>query len=59
MTDWTYLTDRLPDEDAVIEATTPTGDVRVLRRMGSLFFDRSREVYMYFTPVKWRYLDEG
>lgn len=54
MNDWFYLKDLLPKEGVRLECTTPSGDVVELVRRGRLFF--SGNMYVYFTPVKWRYI---
>lgn len=52
--DWKFVKDALPDEDVLVEATTPSGDVRELRLIRGYWFLPDRSMYVYFDVVKWR-----
>lgn len=57
-TQWTPVAvDTLPPEGEVVEVITPGGDQRTLLRSGNLWFLPDRSMYVYFTPVFWRFTE--
>ena len=59
MDEWHFLTDALPNENRMIEATTQSGDVVHLRRKENRFYTPHMMAYVNYAPVKWRYADGG
>lgn len=55
--EWFNVSSLLPKEGALVEWTTPTGDISRGRRHGRLWFV-SDDMYVYYTPVKWRYVND-
>lgn len=53
---WYFVKDKYPRELKLIEATTPSGDVVRLKYHNFLWWTPDMKIYVYFTPVKWRYL---
>ena len=47
--------DSPPEEDKLLECTTPTGHITELKRKGGLYFVPDGSMYVYYTPVMWRY----
>ena len=58
MSGWTQTESALPPEGALVDAITPNGSPRVLRRKGNLWFLPDMSMYVYFTPVWWREISE-
>lgn len=53
---WYFTKDRLPNDRRLVEATTPNGDVTRLKYHNNLWWTSDMVMYVYYTPVKWRYV---
>ena len=53
--DWRFVKDGFPEIGRLVEATTQSGDVVELRFKSNLWWLPDYKMYVYFTPVKWRY----
>lgn len=47
-----------PEEGRLLEVTTNKGSIMHCRFSSNLFWIPSMEMYVYYTPVMWRYLPE-
>lgn len=57
MSNWTNIESSLPDEGRLLEVTTSSGAVQQCRKQGNLFWTPDMVMYVYYTPVMWRYID--
>lgn len=52
---WTYVKSMLPLDNSEVEVVTPSGDQRTLIYRSRLWWLPDNSMYVYFTPVMWRY----
>ena len=58
-TEWKNVKDVFPKVGALVEVTTPSGDVSKLRlHKSGHWFTPDMQMYVYYQPVMWRYLDD-
>ncbi len=53
-----YSDDCLPEEGRLLECTTDKGNVVELIRRGNLFYVPNQTMYVYYSPVMWRYKEQ-
>lgn len=53
---WIKTKDRLPEEDAVVLTVSDGGTEQKLKRQGTLWFLPDASMYVYYTPVMWKYI---
>lgn len=56
---WNNIVDELPEENEVVDTIAPNGTQQPLKRVGNLWFFPDGSMYVYYTPEKWRALDDG
>lgn len=56
MNKWKSIKDKLPPEGILVETIIQGGMEQTLKRQGNLWFVRDGDMYVYYTPDKWRYI---
>lgn len=52
---YTLTETRLPEEGRLCETISPGGLEQTLKRQGNLWFAPDGSMYVYYTPIMWRY----
>ncbi|HHD7207846.1 TPA: hypothetical protein ACNOH0_003760 [Enterobacter hormaechei] len=56
MNNWKHTRRELPPEGVLVYTISPSGMEQKLKRQGNLWFVKSGDMYVYYTPDKWRYI---
>lgn len=56
MNKWKLTRQELPPEGVLVDTISQGGMEQKLKRQGNLWFVKSGDVYVYYTPEKWRYI---
>lgn len=56
MNKWKRTRQELPPENVLVYTISPGGMEQKLKRQGNLWFVNSGDMYVYYTPEKWRYI---
>lgn len=53
---WNHTSSQLPNEGVVVSTVSEGGMEQELKRQGNLWFYPDGSMYVYYTPVKWKYI---
>jgi len=53
---WNYTSSQLPNEGVVVLTVSDSGMEQKLKRQGNLWYFADGSMYVYYTPVKWKYI---
>lgn len=53
---WNHTSSQLPEEGRVVLTISESGMEQALKRQGNLWYLPDGSMYVYYTPIKWRYL---
>ena len=53
---WRCTQQELPPDGVLVDTISQGGMEQKLKRKGALWFVREGDIYVYYTPVKWRYI---
>ncbi len=59
MTKWKATAYELPPEGQLVETISSGGEQVQLKRRGALWFVKSGDMYVYYTPVYWKPITGG
>ncbi|CAH5460360.1 TPA: hypothetical protein N0X70_001557 [Enterobacter roggenkampii] len=54
--EWKHTKHILPPEGILVDTISQGGMEQKLKRQGNLWFVKSGDMYVYYTPEKWRYI---
>ena len=52
---WVRTVDQPPENNVIVETMDSTGRVSLLKRDGRLWWLSDGSMYVYYTPMMWRY----
>lgn len=55
---WVAVADELPEPKVTVQTESPGGMVQDLMYDHGFWFDPDSGVHMYYTPVRWRHIQE-
>lgn len=56
--DWVFCEDELPPEGRVVETRSEHGLIQSLKRQGPLWFTPEGTMYVYYTPIAWKDIED-
>ncbi|HCR2010153.1 TPA: hypothetical protein ONC52_001975 [Enterobacter asburiae] len=56
MNKWKQTRQELQPEGILVDTISQGGMEQKLKRQGNLWFVKSGDMYVYYTPEKWRYI---
>lgn len=56
MNRWKHTRKELPPEGILVDTISQGGMEQKLKRQGNLWFVKSGDMHVYYTPEKWRYI---